>query len=524
MKETRRSGVLMPLFSLRSDRSWGIGEIPDLAGFTAWLARAGQSFVQLLPVNELPPGERSPYSSLTAMALDPVFVALAEVPDFAALGGDEALEPEHRAALAQLRQDSGIDYRAVRALKETYLRRAWEHFSRVERGRESPRAARFDAFVAREAWWLDEYAAFRALSVRFEERAWWDWPEALAAHDREALNDVAASLDDEIGYRKYLQWLADEQWREMRRRASPVQVFGDLPFMVSANSPDVWARQDEFRRDATVGVPPDAFSDDGQDWGLPPWRWEVMAANDFAWMRQRARRSADLYDGFRLDHLVGLYRTYIRPLDQSPAFFSPEEEDAQIALGEKLVRIYQESGAEITAEDLGTVPDFVRESLARLEVPGYKVLRWERRWDEPDQPFIDTGDYPEIAVATPGTHDSEPLAEWWAVATAEERAAIVAMPGVAAFTGAIEPPEAMTPQLRDAIIRALLASPARIVIFPMADLFGWPDRINTPGTIDDRNWSWRCRHSVEALASEREAIDRAAELLAWTSEADRWPR
>ena len=103
-----------------------------------------------------------------------------------------------------------------------------------------------------------------------------------------------------------------------------MRVFGDLPFMISADSPDVWARQHEFRFDATIGVPPDAFSETGQDWGLPPWRADVMASNGFTWMRSRARRYGDLYDGFRIDHLVGLYRMYVRPIDKShDAFFDP---------------------------------------------------------------------------------------------------------------------------------------------------------------------------------------------------------
>src|SRR6185436_7821654 len=117
-------------------------------------------------------------------------------------------------------------------------------------------------------------------------------------------------------------------------------------------------------------------SETGQDWGLPPWRWDVMAQNDFAWMQRRARRTAALFDGFRLDHLVGLYRTFIRPLDTATRpFFAPSDEQQQRELGEKLVRLYLDCGSAVIAEDLGTVPDFVRASLRDLGVPGYKVFR-----------------------------------------------------------------------------------------------------------------------------------------------------
>jgi 4-alpha-glucanotransferase len=152
-------------------------------------------------------------------------------------------------------------------------------------------------------------------------------------------------------------------------------VLGDLPFMISGNSDDVWRWQEQFDLRPPSGAPPDAFAADGQDWGLPPWRWEVMAASDFAWMRQRARRMANLFAGFRLDHLVGLYRAWVRPLDPSrPPFFNPADEATQLTLGESLVRIFTGTGAEIIAEDLGTVPPFVRDldhraRRARLQGP-----------------------------------------------------------------------------------------------------------------------------------------------------------
>ena len=139
-------------------------------------------------------------------------------------------------------------------------------------------------------------------------------------------------------YYAYLQWIAEEQW-QAARAAAGVRVFGDLPFMVSGDSPDVWARKDEFMLDATVGVPPDAFSETGQDWGLPPWRWDVMQSTGFQWMRARARRTAALFDGVRIDHLVGLYRIYVRPIDAAlPKVFSPPDERSESLLGATLAR------------------------------------------------------------------------------------------------------------------------------------------------------------------------------------------
>ena len=282
-----------------------------------WLNEAGQSVLQILPINEMPPIETSPYSAMTAMALDPIYLSLPEVPDFAALGGEDALDGAERAEVARLRRLPRVDYAAVRWLKERWLRRSFDRFLRIEVPRGTPRATRFDAFCATQAWWLDEYVLFRALHAHHDERQWAEWPEPLAKAERTAVEQIRPSLHLEMIYRSYLQWLAAEQWAEARRRAWPLRVFGDLPFMISADSPDVWARQNEFRFDATIGVPPDAFSETGQDWGLPPWRMEVMKEWGYAWMRNRARRYGSLYDGYRIDHLVGLYRMYVRPIDKS---------------------------------------------------------------------------------------------------------------------------------------------------------------------------------------------------------------
>jgi 4-alpha-glucanotransferase len=297
--------------------------------------------------------------------------------------------------------------------------------------------------------------------------------------------------------------------------------------MISADSPDVWTQQNEFCFDATVGVPPDAFSETGQDWGLPPWRWEAMAENDFAWMRRRARRSAALFDGFRLDHLVGLYRTFMRPADRRvrPSF-TPRDEPSQRELGERLVQIYRDSGAELIAEDLGTVPDFVRTSLQQLGVPGFKVFRWERRWSEPGHPFIDPASYPENSVATTGTHDTEPLASWWETLSAEDRLLVTGLPSVRRYLlpaadGRVSTPIEFTPWLGDAIVRAVLRAASRLTLFPLQDLFGWRDRINTPATTDDENWSWRLPWPIDRL-SERDLPRVRAQVLAeWTREAQR---
>lgn len=500
----RHAGLLVPLFSIPSRESWGVGELADLPTLGRWMRSAGCSFVQLLPLNEISDGQNSPYSAMSAMAIDPVFIAPARVPEVAAAGGESLLAADERAALQRAREADAIDYPTVRRLKERAFRAAFCVFRKQEWQRDSDRAARLRRFIEGASWWLDEYTLFRAIHAREDRRYWREWPAPLRDRDPNALRAVREELADEILYYAYLQWLADEQWRQARSECG-MGVFGDFPFMVSGDSADIWSRQQDFRLDASVGAPPDAFSETGQDWGFPAYRWSEIAAGGDVWLVDRARRSAELYDGYRVDHLVGFFRTYVRETDGRAAFVPPDEPD-QIAQGRRLLERFRATGARVIAEDLGVIPNFVRETLAALAIPGYKVLRWEREWETPGKPFRDPLAYPACAVATSGTHDTETLAEWWDTAPLEERQGVAALRSLG--DASVDPSSAFDAHIRDAILRVLVASSADLVLLPIQDLFGWRDRINVPASTGATNWRWRLPWPVEDL--EREASDRAA--------------
>ena len=505
----RHAGILVPLFSIPSHGSWGVGEIPDLPQFARWLDAAGFDFVQILPVNEMADGQNSPYSALSAMAIDPVYIGMRDVDEFAAAGGEAALSDDDRATLERARNSPSVPYPDVRRIKWRALRTAFDRFDRHECRTESARAGAFRDFVERERWWLDDYSLFRALHDERSGKYWREWDESLRDRRPRALEEARQRLADEIRYRAWLQWIAGEQWQRARRDAAPVGIFGDFPFVVSAHSADVWARQQEFRLDASVGTPPDAFSATGQDWGLPVYRWDVIAEGNFAWLRQRARRCAELYDGFRVDHLVGFYRTYFRERDGRAAFVPPDE-PSQLAQGERLLTLFAESGAHIVAEDLGSVPDFVRESLARMRVPGYKVLRWERHWDADGQPFKDPATYPPVSLATSGTHDTDTLADWWDAAPPADRAAAVAWPALR--SAGCDSAAPFDDRLRDALLQTLAGSGSDLMVVPVQDIFGWRDRINTPAVVDEVNWTWRMPWPVDDLSVEPVPRERAGFL------------
>jgi 4-alpha-glucanotransferase len=514
----RRAGLLIPLFSCACTKSWGIGDIGDVEPVTAWLAAAGLRVLQLLPLNEMAPGQQSPYSAISAMAIDPIFIRVPGVPEFEALGGEAALAPADRAALADVRRARDVQYHAIRRLKLAALRASFDRFLDAEWRRDTERGRALRAYASEQAWWIEDYSLFRALHTRERERPWTEWAIDLQRREPAAIDRARRELADEVVFHQYLQWIAGTQWKQARQRTHGVQLFGDLPFMVDGDSADVWSRQHQFRLDVSVGAPPDAFSATGQDWGMPLYAWDVMAREHYLWLRERARRSADLFDGYRIDHLVGFYRTYGKSRSGGEGFFTPPDEPSQIAQGERLMDLFRSAGAEIIAEDLGIVPDSVRASLARIGLPGYRVFRWERHWHTPGQPFRDPVEYPAVSVAASGTHDTEPLITWWEAAPADERRKVAQLPSIQRLAGGADLTTiAATATVRDVLVEALFASGSNLLLLPIQDAFGWRDRVNEPATVSDTNWTFRLPWPVDRLDEQPEAQERQARLCEWTT-------
>lgn len=493
-RRPRRAGISVPLFSLRSTRGWGIGEIGDIPSLAEWLRAANQSVVQILPLNELGPSETSPYSALSAMAIDPQYISIWMMED------SETFEREWHREIEHVRHTSRIDYKAVRDLKRRALRASFDRFADRDWRIDTGRAADLRAYIADESWWLEDYSVYRALRAAFGERPWPEWPVEFRDREPAAITQARERLAKEMLYHQYVQWIASRQW-EAARRATRLDLLGDFPFMVTLDSADVWSRRDDFLLDASVGTPPDAFSETGQEWGLPPYNWDRARQNDFAWLRMRARRQVELYDGFRVDHLVGFYRTYVRPLDGRPPHFMPADERDQIQLGETVMRIFVETGADVSVEDLGTVPGFVRESISRLGLPGYKVLRWEP---------VDPALYPPLSVAMTGTHDTEPLAVWWESLAPEERVRFG--PDSIHYDAAV----------RDHLIERIYNAGSDLVLLPIQDPFGWRDRINLPATIGNENWTYALPWPCDTLLAQPEAVDCANRLARLSDTAGRW--
>jgi len=469
------------------------------------LARSmGFRLIQLLPLDETAPGELSPYSAMSVAAIDPSYLALE------GLGGiDDAAVAQARAAI----HDESRDLARYRTTKLNLLDLAFQHFrdnaSAADRGAS-------DQFAHDNADWLPDYALFRALKEKYHWSPWQEWPQALQRREPAALADSSRELARPIEFYSWLQFIAHRQWVAARAELARhgVLLGGDMAFSPGHESAEVWTNQELFDLQRTVGAPPDAFTPAGQRWGLPMPNWPRMRERGYAFTRMRVRRARQLFDLLRIDHVVGLYRTFSYGLAaDSKGEFYPLDEPAQLGHGEEVIgAIMHEAGnMAIIAEDLGTVPPFVRRSLTGFGIPGYKVMRWEKDWNSPHPRYLRPSEYSEISLATTGTHDTEPLAEWWRELPLDERREFVE---TLQLQGLDWHAKALDERGLDAILTALYGAPSRYAFLPIQDAFGWDERINTPGTLSNANWTWRLPFQLEQAIATPSIAARAKALKA----------
>ena len=496
----RQAGVVLPLFALRTRRDWGIGQLTDLPACAAWILTAGQRLLQVLPPHTLAAGETSPYGALTAFGLDPIYLDVEAVEDLDPSMLDAVLAQGGRDRLERLRATERVDYVAVRALKTRALDVAFERFHQREWLPGTPRAKQLTEFMRRERGWLDDLSLFEALRGLHSGWGWATWGDEDRDRAPAAIERARAQLGPEILKVAYAQWMLYAQWDAAHRkmRELGVELMGDVPFVVGRESADVWSHASQFQLHLSLGAPPDDFSATGQDWGLPPYDWLAMEADDMAWIRMRARHAARMYDRFRMDHIVGYFRQWVRRMDgRDLGRFDPEGREAQEARGRRVLgavldELERAPGGvdppRAIAEDLGVVPAFVRDALRELEMPGYRVLPWEKDGEV----FRDPQTFPSGSVVSWSTHDTAPIDAWWPELPERDRARLAER---AATAAGVEEDAGRSLALLGDLYRAK----SDLALVLVQELLGSKDRINTPAVVGPQNWSWRLPQPIEDL-------------------------
>ncbi|HAH08208.1 MAG TPA: 4-alpha-glucanotransferase [Elusimicrobia bacterium] len=505
----RRAGLIAPLSALRTRRDLGIGYVGALEPFFDWMEQAGLSALSLLPLNDLSPLDSCPYSAISAFAVDPAYLALQDIHEI-----KRSPELKHRfdetfdSREAQICQRAkGVRFGDVRALKMRLFEEAFRHFEEREYERDTTRAQEFRAFLARNRW-LADYALFKTIKEERGWESWTRWPEGLKERDPRILTDYRHKHASRVRFHQYLQWQFHVQWKAAREAAAQrgILLFGDLPFGLSKESADVWARREDFDLRWRMGAPPDWYSETGQDWGLPAYRWPEMKERGHLFWRARIRQAAEMFDLFRLDHAVGFFRTWRLEKDPRLGQFDVMPEEAQRARGQEFFAMsLEEAGrSKPVAEDLGIIPPFVREVLQGLGIPGYKVSRWEA--NEKDKSFKHPRGFAECSIAAAGTHDTPTLAAWWAEIPAEERARYWEM---VYGQGGSAP---AFPEAHEALLRNLYEAGSALTLLQFQDVLGTSERVNVPGTIGEHNWTYRIPVAAEDLLEDPSFVQAAQTL------------
>jgi 4-alpha-glucanotransferase len=483
----RRSGILLHPSSLPGGH--GIGDLGRGArDFADFLAAAGQGVWQVLPLAPTGYGD-SPYQGLGAHGGNPLLVALEPLVEEGLLDAGELAPPDF--------PEGRVEFERVIPWKLALLARAAARFD----GRAA--AARRRAFeeFRHGAPGLERLALFLALKARAGGQPWWRWPAPLAACEPAAVAEASRALDAEVRGQAFAQFLFAEQWAALRAhcRERGVLLVGDLPIYVALDSVDVWARRELFELDpgglpvAVAGVPPDYFSADGQRWGNPLYRWDVLARDGFRFFVDRVRAGLAQVDVLRVDHFRGFEAYWAIPAD-APTAREGEWRPGPGAPFFELLRLELGDPLPLIAENLGVITPAVEAIRRRFGMPGMAILQFAFGTD-PQAPTFLPHNYERDLVAYSGTHDNDTILGWWAseggdsVRTPEQIGREKAR--------ALAYLRADGREMNWTVLATLAASVADTVIFPLQDVLGLGSegRMNRPSTASG-NWRWRCREGV----------------------------
>lgn len=471
----RGSGILLHLTSLPSQ--FGIGDMgPWAYRFTDFLLESSQRFWQVLPLNPTDPVHgNSPYHSTSAFACNPLLIS------------PELLVEEGLLAPGDLAPVSGfpperVDYTAVNAHRHHLLQQAYDRF------RERERTGDYDAFCGNNGNWLDDFALFVALKAHFGGRLWRDWPQDLRDRDPFALRSAREDLAEEFEKQRFLQYVFYRQWTALRQYCNEkgILLIGDIPIYVVYDSADVWTHPEWFNLDpekrpyTVAGVPPDYFSETGQLWGNPVYRWDALMETGYDWWIQRIAHNLKLFDYLRLDHFRGFVGYWEVPADEKDAVRGVWREAPAMDFFQKLTEHFP--SLPLIAEDLGVITPDVRAVMDHFRFPGMKILLFAFGSDLPVNPYAPHNHVRNCVVYT-GTHDNNTARAWFEKETTpEDKGRLMRYLGR----------EVTGEDVHLDLIRLAMMSVADRVIFPMQDLLGLGEaaRMNRPARRDG-NWQWR---------------------------------
>ncbi|MFA6216853.1 MAG: 4-alpha-glucanotransferase [Candidatus Omnitrophota bacterium] len=405
----KRAGILVPLFSAYSSESLGIGDFGDMKLLIDFTQKTGNSILQLLPMNEVG-STFCPYDSISSFALEPMYISFNMLPESDTKPLQVKIKEIKKAfPCGKKHLDYKIKDEKIRLLKELFL-------SETENS-----LVGFDTFRQENAYWVYNYAFFKALKEYHHGSAWYEWEGKYKNRERAALESFSKEHEESIAFEIWVQWLLYSQFKEVKSYAEEKNVLlkGDLPILVSLDSADVWAHPEFFNLELTAGAPPDMYCEKGQRWGTPTYNWERIEADGYQYLKEKLRYAQNFYDILRIDHVIGLFRIWSIPAQEPQenkglhGFFDPRDESKWAAQGRNLLTVILENTKMLLcAEDLGVVPRACTEALKEFGIPGNEVQRWVKDWIVKHD-FLEPQDYRLFSVSMLSTHDTTNWAAWW---------------------------------------------------------------------------------------------------------------
>ena len=459
----------MPVFSLPSP--YGIGNLGKEAyRFVDFLASSGQTWWQILPLGPTSYGD-SPYQSFSTFAGNPYFIDPDTLIREGLLTKKEALSYDWGS------DPRNIDYEKIYLSRTDLLRKAFL--------RDPDSSRKIDEFKKVNAW-AEDYALFMALKKKYGMKSWIEWPDRdIRTREPSAVLRAKEELREDIDLGIYIQYLFDVQWTKLKAYANGlgIKILGDLPIYVALDSSDVWADPDNFLLDSdhlpreVAGVPPDAFSDEGQLWGNPLYNWQRMESDGYSWWIRRIEQAARWYDSIRIDHFRGFDSYWAVPFGEETAISGQWVKGPGLKFINTMTSWF--SNVDFIAEDLGILTDSVRDLLRDSKLPGMKVL--EFAFDPGSDSDYLPHNHNENSVCYAGTHDNDTIIGW--IKSSPVKNIRFAKKYLGVKTNA---------ELLEALIRAGMGSVSKLFICQMQDYLGLDTeaRINTPSTLGG-NWCWR---------------------------------
>lgn len=531
----RMNGLTMHLYSLRSERNWGIGDFTDLLNLMKYAAEKKLDFVGINPLHALftsKPAFASPYSPSSREWLNPIYLDIEKVGAFTY---NEQLknwlaQPKIRQRIAALRVTETVTYTAVWACKRDALHMAFNAFEQDTCEAAANERAAFEAFVLEKGKALQGFGLFEALDQYYSrpgQVGWQSWPSEFHQPDGEAVEKFALSHEREIRFYMWLQWLCAEQLQEVNQAAAEygvkLGIYGDLAVGVARGSADTWLNRQDYCMDVSVGAPPDPLGPTGQNWDLPPLNPLMLKHTGYEKFAHLLRENMRLYGVLRIDHVMALCRLWWVLNGKTADFGAYVHYDAEVMFA-ILALESRRNRCVIIGEDLGTVPDQARYLLNRYQVFSYKVMYFSKGWNGFQLPE----EYPEQAITVISTHDVAPLAGYWTGKDLDTMFKLGTLPDAAAFQTALDEREHDKADLLDKLketgclgadvqmpVKAdetLLAalhkygalSRSKLYAVQLENLLGVIDNLNIPGVTEGYpNWAQKMPVSLEDFLQHR---------------------